>query len=271
MTQYVVGDIQGCVTPLKRLLRRVGFTPAKDRLIATGDLIGRGNEGLATLSFLRELGDSFTTVLGNHDLHFLAVCAGVAPRRHQDGFDDILDHASCDLLRDWLRGFPLALALDNNTLVTHAGLYPQWSMAEAIGYSSEIQSLLRSHPWQALMASMYGNQPDQWQQQLSGPARSRFIINALTRMRYIQANCRLELSCKVPPAQAPAHLTPWFDWPNPSLSQENRIIFGHWAALEGQTHQPRMLNLDTGYIWGGALTLLNLDNLVRTLELNQRD
>ncbi len=258
MATYIVGDIQACFNGLQRLLKKVKFNPLKDRLIAVGDLIGRGPAPLQTLDYLQSLGSHFDTVLGNHDLHLLAIYANVRKAKANDNLDCLLNSPRLKDHIQWLRSKPLALMADENTLVTHAGLYPKWSVNKALKLSLEISELLQGKEWQGFIANMYGNQPSIWHKDLTGPDRARFIVNAMTRMRFIETKQQLNFSCKIAPELAPAHLQPWFKVQNKKLSEKTKIVFGHWAALNGKTASQQFIGLDTGYIWGQTMSLLNL-------------
>ena len=260
MADYIVGDIQGCFKGLQALLKSVQFNPAEDKLYAVGDVIGRGPDSLATLEYLYALGDSFDTVLGNHDLHLLAIFCGIRKAKASDKLDELLASPHIERYIQWLRHKPLAMQPDENTLLCHAGLYPQWSIAQALALSQECSDMLRSEQWQNALASMYGNQPDSWSAQLSGEARWRFIVNAFTRMRYMHDSHRLDFVCKDAPAQAPASLSPWFAVNNPHLQPQQQVVFGHWATLAGQTNQPQYIALDTGYVWGLRMTMWHLQS-----------
>lgn len=260
MAEYVVGDIQGCFSALVRLLDSVGFNPQNDQLIAVGDLIGRGPQALETIEYLYSLGDSFRTVLGNHDLHFLAVYSGIRKLKTKDKFDVLLASPNIDKYIDWLRHKPLALALDEHTLISHAGLYPQWSIKQALALSQEVSDSLQGKDWQKVLKKMYGDQPNVWDEALTGSSRWRFIVNAFTRMRYMLAPNRLEFNCKDSPDLAPNTLYPWFNIENVNLSSQDSVLFGHWATLAGQTHHPQFIALDTGYVWQQKLTMWQRQN-----------
>ncbi|WP_340678477.1 symmetrical bis(5'-nucleosyl)-tetraphosphatase [Paraglaciecola sp.] len=260
MADYIVGDIQGCFDGLKKLLASVSFDPTKDKLIAVGDLVGRGPQSLETLEYLYSLGEQFDTVLGNHDLHLLAIYCGIRQAKPNDKLGKLLADKNIATYIHWLRGKPLALAIDDNTLVSHAGLYPQWSVQQALNLSAECSALLQSTSWQTHLAQMYGNKPDKWQVELSGNERWRFTINAFTRMRYMYDAQKLEFNCKDSPAKAPKNLSPWFEVSNKNLTDNTRLIFGHWATLAGQTNNRQFIALDTGYIWGQQLTMWQVQN-----------
>lgn len=260
MATYIVGDIQGCFHGLQRLLNKVEFSPINDHLIAVGDLIGRGPQPLETLNYLHSLGDSFDTVLGNHDLHLLAIYAGVRKAKPNDNLDTLLASTTLQTHINWLRCKPLALMADQDTLVTHAGLYPRWSVKKALKASLEVSKQLQSDYWKEFLTNMFGNEPSVWKKTLQGQQRLRFIINAMTRMRFIKNGDELDFSCKTAPDLAPVHLTPWFKVANKKLNADQKIVFGHWASLNGNTHTPQFCGLDTGYIWGQSMTLQKLSS-----------
>lgn len=260
MADYVVGDIQGCFDGLKKLLKSVDFDPAHDKLIAVGDLVGRGPQSLETLQYLYALGSQFDTVLGNHDLHLLAIYSGIRQAKANDKLDSLLNDSQITTYVNWLRSKPLALTLEPDTLITHAGLYPQWSVAQALELSTQCGERLQSANWQAYLAQMYGNKPTQWSDDLQGAKRWRFCINAFTRMRYLYDDVNLDFSCKDAPEFAPSALRPWFSVTNKKISATTRLVFGHWATLAGNTQHPFRLGLDTGYVWGQQMTMWQLQN-----------
>jgi len=256
----VVGDLQGCLDPLLKLLDRVQFDPTADRLIATGDLINRGPQSLETLRFCMSLGSAFKTVLGNHDLHLLAIAHGIRKPTPKDTLDEILGASDRDELINWLQQQPLLLSIDQYTIV-HAGIPPNWTVSAARTLAAEVEQVLKSDQALNYFQGMYGDQPDSWSEGLSGPARWRLITNYLTRMRYCTASGQLELEAKSAPDQQTDALTakfaPWFSFPNRKTA-EDKIIFGHWAALEGKHLGNNLFPLDTGYVWGGAMRLMDL-------------
>ncbi len=246
------------MAPLQRLLEALDFDPGRDRLWCTGDLVNRGPDSLAVLRFVKGLGSRAVTVLGNHDLHLLAVAAGVTPMRPADTFGPVLEAPDREALLSWLRHRPL-LHQDEElgyTLI-HAGLPPSWTVAEAREHAAEVESILRSDRHAAFFAQMYGNQPDRWRPDLKGWDRLRFITNSLTRMRFCDGSGRLDLNCKAAPGQQPDGLLPWFAIPG-RRSAEQRLIFGHWAALGGGDFGS-VLGLDTGCLWGGQLSAVRID------------
>ena len=249
----VVGDIQGCYSALMRLLDKAGFCERKHILVSVGDMIARGEDSLATLRFLHGLGAAFQAVLGNHDLHLLAVSQGIRQAKASDRLSSLLASEHLPDYVTWLRQWPLARRLDENTLVVHAGLYPQWSIDDAICYSNEVSTILRGDDWPHFLALMYGNQPTLWSDRLEGPQRYRFIINAFTRMRFIYPNLALEFECKESPEQTTGSLVPWFNATNDKLTPHERVIFGHWASLMGQTNHRQFVGTDHGVVWGGSL------------------
>jgi bis(5'-nucleosyl)-tetraphosphatase (symmetrical) len=260
MTDYVVGDIQGCLSPLLTLLDRVNFEPTTDRLIAVGDLVNRGPQSLDTLRFCKDLGSAFTSVLGNHDLHLLAISQGVRKATNKDTLDEILVASDRDELLNWLQQLPLLLSIGDYTLV-HAGIPPNWSIETAGEMAREVEAVLRSDSANLYFQHMYGNQPDSWSDSLEGPDRWRLITNYLTRMRYCSNTGQLELSAKTSPDSQSSHLSsnfsPWYSHRN-RIARQDKIIFGHWAALEGKDCGENLFAMDTGYIWGGAMRLMNL-------------
>ncbi|MDN4503510.1 symmetrical bis(5'-nucleosyl)-tetraphosphatase [Alteromonadaceae bacterium BrNp21-10] len=263
MADYIVGDIQACYQSLRHLLKEVNFNSDKDKLWAVGDLIGRGPEALKTLNFLMDLEDNFDCVLGNHDLHFLAISQGIKPDKLSNRFSAILNARHLDSIVDWLRHKPLAHKIKKGLLISHAGLYPGWSIKKALTLSDEVTQQLQSGHWHQLLQNMYANHPTSWSDDLTGMDRTRFIINAMTRMRFIAENKQLDLQVKSPVEMAPKNLTPWFLHPALKLKAHQQIFFGHWAALRGIADHPQVHALDTGCVYGNHLTLIKLSNLKR--------
>ena len=267
MAIYAIGDIQGCVVPLEELLDTLGFDPARDRLWLTGDLVNRGPHSLDTLRLLMRLGERVCTALGNHDLHLLAVAAQVREARAGDTLQPILDAPDRDELIHWLRHRPLIHCdtrpeLAVKSLLVHAGVYPGWSRKQAARRAREVESLLRGDDadYHEFLRHMYGREPACWAQAKTADRwqRARFITNAFTRMRYCGPGGALDFSCKDAPASRPARLLPWFDHPARKCRQW-RIVFGHWSAL-GILRRANLLGLDSGCVWGGALTAVRLDD-----------
>lgn len=256
MAIYAIGDIQGCFAELQRLLDKIGFDPAADRLWFTGDLVNRGPRSLETLRLIRSLGDAAVAVLGNHDLHLLAVAHGVSKTKHRDTFADVLDAPDRDALVDWLRRRPL-LHRDGAFYLIHAGLPPQWSAEDAERHAKEVESCLRGDDFIKLFRQMYGDQPDLWSETLQGWSRLRFITNCFTRIRYCDRQGRTDFRQKGAPGTQPPHLMPWFKVPG-RKSAGVEIVFGHWSTL-GFYADDGVYGLDTGCLWGGELTALRLD------------
>jgi len=258
LTIYVVGDIQGCFSCLEKLLQKVHFNPSHDQLWAVGDLVNRGPSSLETLRFCKSLGDSFRTVLGNHDLHLLAVAQGARSPNHKDTLQDILNAPDKHEILAWLQSQPLMISEHGYSLV-HAGIPPMWSLTEALERAREVEAALASATAsRVFFHSMYGNEPKRWNNELEGSDRLRVITNYFTRMRYCDANGLLELQNKFPPANGPKGYLPWFEHKNRRTAKD-KIIFGHWASLNGIVQGENIFPLDTGCVWGGRLRLMSLD------------
>ena len=261
MTTYVVGDIQGCFKPFQCLLERVEFDPSKDVVWSVGDLINRGPDNLKTLRWFYKHRDSVVVVLGNHDLHLMAVAAGARKMSKSDNFGDILEAPDKDVLLAWLCQQPLAHHEHGVTMV-HAGIPPIWTVEETLDYAKEVESVLQGPDNSAFFEAMYGNDPGVWSDDLTGMTRLRVITNYLTRMRYCTKKGKLDLVNKGPKPKTDAlkgkKVAPWFKHEH-RLTAEDTIIFGHWASLEGVTKSPTAIALDTGCVWGNKMTLLDLD------------
>jgi bis(5'-nucleosyl)-tetraphosphatase (symmetrical) len=259
MAVYAIGDIQGCYDPLRRLLDELAFQPGADTVWLTGDLVNRGPKSLKTLRFIKSLGDSAVTVLGNHDLHLLALDAGdyIADGRFET-LKKVLNAPDRDELLHWLRHRPLAHYDEGlDSLLVHAGTHPDWSIEKTLNRAAEVEAELQGKNYKSLLEKMYGNTPASWSGKLSGYKRLRFIINCLTRMRMLTPNGRLNFSHSGSPFQSRKNLTPWFGSPN-RAAETSRIVFGHWSAL-GLVVLPNLLGLDTGCVWGRQLTAVRLD------------
>lgn len=258
MAVYAIGDVQGCYDELQSLLEKIQFDPSKDMLWFAGDLVNRGLKSLEVLRFVKGLEDSAIVVLGNHDLHLLAVALGCQWPRPKDTFDQILAAPDRNELLDWLRYRPL-LHHDSAlgyTLI-HAGLPPQWGLEVAKRCALEAEAVLRSDGYVEFIEQMYGNEPVLWENTLTGNDRLRFIINCFTRLRYCDEQGRLELNEKGAPGKQPPGYFPWFDIKG-RASADMKIIFGHWSTLGIKTHG-NVYALDTGCVWGGELTAMRLD------------
>lgn len=260
MSTYAIGDIQGCFPELEALLKKINFNPEWDRLWVAGDLVNRGNQSAEVLRFLRHLGNKHTVVLGNHDLHLLAVADGDQKIRSNDTFQDILDAHDREDLLAWLRLQDLFhYDKELNYCMVHAGLPPQWDLDKTMQCAREVEAILRSKDYPALLSHMYGNKPNVWRDDLKDWDRYRYMTNAFTRMRYCDEQGRLDFSEKGPIGSQPENLTPWFDVAN-RKSKDLNIVFGHWAALTGETHHANVHALDTGCSWGYQLTAMRLED-----------
>lgn len=260
MATYAIGDIQGCLEPLQCLLKKIEFNPRNDKLWLAGDLINRGPDTLATLRFLYRLRDSITIVLGNHDLHFIAVYYGLRKRGKNDTLDELLRAPDCADLVYWLRQQKLVHhdpAL--NFTMVHAGIPPQWDLHDALARSREVEAVLQTDKVEQFLAGMYGNLPGRWDDNLDGVDRWRLITNYFTRMRFCSVDGELELQTKESADAAPQGFAPWFSFAE-RKTYSDKIVFGHWAALEGRTDVENAYALDTGCVWGGSLTALRLND-----------
>lgn len=257
MAKYAVGDIQGCLDPLKALLDKVAFNPSTDLLISVGDLVNRGPQSLATLRYCMQLGNAFKMVLGNHDLHLLAIAEGIRAPSSQDTIQDVLDAPDRDEILNWLRGHPLLLSEDNYHIV-HAGIPHIWNIQQAQSLGDEVSNFIQSPQRKDYFKHMYGNQPDLWHNSFQGCERLRVITNYLTRMRFCDPQGKLDLKTKDSISQ-PEPYRPWFSYERTD-AKPIEIIFGHWAALQGKPFESPNFALDTGYIWGGSMRLMSLDN-----------
>lgn len=260
MAEYAIGDLQGCYDPFRRLLDKIDFDPDKDRLWITGDLVNRGPKSRKTLRFVRKLADAAITVLGNHDLHLLALANGIRKAKsYYQSLQKILSKDDCGELIDWLRFRPLAhFSADLNTLMVHAGVPPQWSVDATLGYAAEVEKVLRSDSYVEFLQNMYGNKPRKWSDDLEGHKRLRFIVNSLTRMRMVDKNGGINLTYTGQPENAPKRLKPWFDVTDAQW-RGTRIVCGHWSAL-GLIINDDLVAVDTGCVWGRQLTAVRLDS-----------
>lgn len=267
MANYFIGDIQGCFDELQALLEVIAFTPECDTLWFTGDLVARGPKSLETLRFVRSLGPAAHTVLGNHDLHLLAVAAGIKPVNKADHLAPLLDAPDRQSLIDWLRQQPLLIHLpEHQLLLCHAGIPPQWDLATAIACARAVEARLRAPDYLSLITQMYGNEPRRWHPGLSPIDQCRFTINSLTRMRFCHADGSLDFNEKCAPgAQRDPALAPWFEHQGHCLEQV-RIAFGHWASLLGHSTHQNAIALDTGCLWGHWLTAWRVEDGKRFVQ-----
>jgi bis(5'-nucleosyl)-tetraphosphatase (symmetrical) len=259
---FLIGDLQGCRDALDRLLAEIGFSPSRDRLHVLGDLVNRGPDSLGVLQRLRAFDDATNFLLGNHDLHLLAVAAGVRPAHRSDTLQAILDSPERDAWLGWLRQGKLADRV-HGWLLVHAGVLPQWSAEQTLSLAGEVEDLLRSERLDAFLPRLYGNRPARWDDTLQGDDRWRVIINALTRLRFCTADGTMDFKVKEGAAAAPPGYAPWFQIAS-RRSAGVPIAFGHWSAL-GLIDEPDLLALDTGCVWGGSLTAVRIDGGRREL------
>lgn len=263
MTRYAVGDLQGCLKPLQCLLQDVDFKPEQDQLWLVGDLINRGPESLKTLEFLigmdKKFPDAIKIVLGNHDLNFLAIYYGHAKIKRKDTIEEILLSENCEKIVDWLCQQPLLYTdPSGDYTMSHAGIPPIWSLLDAQHYASEVEVILKNPKLRdEYFSNMYGNQPNTWSDNLEGWDRLRLITNYLTRMRFCKSNGELDLKNKTSKSDKP-EFKPWFSFAEHKANKQS-LIFGHWAALEGKVNEKNIFALDTGCVWGGSLSIMNLE------------
>jgi bis(5'-nucleosyl)-tetraphosphatase (symmetrical) len=253
---HLIGDVQGCADAFERLLQEIGFSPSRDRIVVLGDLVNRGPGSLAVLRRLAALGDAATCLLGNHDLHLLAVAQGTRNVKKGDTLADVLQAPDSQACLDWLKQQRLA-HMEEGWLCVHAGVVPQWDTAQTLALAAEVQTILRGPELPAFLPLMYGDEPRCWDDALTGPARSRFIVNTLTRIRFCGADGSLELKTKDAAGTAVPGLIPWFQVPGRRTAGQP-MAFGHWSTL-GLVNQPELLALDTGCVWGGSLTAVRVD------------
>ena len=267
MAIYAIGDLQGCYDPFRHLLDKISFNPDKDTLWLTGDLVNRGPKSLKTIRFVKSLDEAVVTVLGNHDLHLLSLANGV---RYSEGrFDSmwkILGAPDGGEIIDWLRRRPLAhYDKKRDTLLVHAGVPPEWSVKTTLKLADEVQSALREDNYVKFLKHMYGGRPNRWSNELQGFPRLRVIVNALTRMRMIYRDGRLNFTHTGPPERARKGLIPWFEAPNAKW-RDTRVVFGHWSAL-GLIVRPDLISVDTGCVWGRQLTAVRLSKKPKTYSV----
>ena len=257
MAVYAIGDLQGCAAPLERLLDEIRFDPAADRVWLVGDLVNRGPESLRTLRLVKALGAAAVSVLGNHDLHLIARAAGVQAAKSRETLGEVLAASDLPELVGWLRQRPM-LHVEGGFVLVHAGLLPEWTVAKARTLAGEVEDTLRGEGYRALLAGMYGDQPDRWEDGLEGIARLRVVINAMTRLRVVDERGAMALAFKGEPGESSEGWTPWFDVPG-RKSRDHVVVCGHWSAL-GLLVRPDLAALDTGCVWGRRLTAMRLED-----------
>ncbi|MGY8523751.1 symmetrical bis(5'-nucleosyl)-tetraphosphatase [Paracidovorax citrulli] len=249
---YAIGDLQGCAASLEQLVTKI---PPAAGLRFVGDLVNRGPASAHTLRRVREMGDRAESVLGNHDIHLLAVAAGVRYPGQSDTLDTLLHSDDCDELLEWLRHRPMAL-YENGFLIVHAGVLPQWDVEQALELAAEVESALRGPDWKAFLADVFGNKADRWHDGLRGIERHRVVVNALTRLRFCSAEGVMDFKTKEGAGDAPEGFMPWFDVPG-RRTADTTVVCGHWSTL-GLLMRPDVMALDTGCVWGGKLTAARL-------------
>ena len=258
MTDYVVGDIQGCFDSLIALLEKINFDQKKDILYCVGDLVNRGPKSLETLEFLHSLGSSTKIVLGNHDLHMISCYYGLRKLKKNDTAHSVLNSTKADFYIDWLRQQPLMIFNSKkNFVVSHAGFYPKWSLKQGLKYSEKFSNALKSDNYMILLEKMYGNKPDIFSKSLSKSKKWLFTVNAFTRMRYCTKKSKLDFEMKGYPIDSEKFF-PWFEIKN-KRDNTTRFIFGHWSTL-GLYKKNNIIGIDTGCVWGKKLTIYDIDN-----------
>lgn len=262
MATYLIGDVQGCFSALQRLLKKIQYSPSTDTVYLLGDLVNRGPDSLGVLRYCREHEGSIQVLLGNHDLHLLATAYGIRKSGKRDTLNPILHSPECkDLLR-WLAQQPLVRHLTSAqgdaALLVHAGVLPSWTLQDTLRYADEVHAQLRSPDIAQFLATMYGNTPSYWSDSWQGADRLRVIVNALTRLRFCSADGVMDFESNESAQHAPQGLLPWFDCPGRRTSDVT-IAFGHWSTL-GLRNEDKLIALDTGCVWGGCLSALEISN-----------
>lgn len=270
MALYLIGDVQGCDGPLQQLLAKIDFSPSRDTLVLLGDLVNRGPASADVLRRIQRLGGSVRSLLGNHDLHLLGVANSVRKSGRKDTLGGVLGAPDADALLEWLRHQHLALHESiggGDLLMVHAGVPPQWSLDDTLASAAELEAVLRGPDWGEFLQTMYGNEPAVWSASLTGSARLRFIVNALTRMRFCTAEGVMDFETKDGSASAPEGLMPWFDAPG-RRTADCTVAFGHWSTL-GWLSRPDLMSTDTGCVWGGCLSAVRMGATLHERELCQ--
>ena len=271
MAQYAIGDLQGCYDPFRRLLDKIDFNPDIDRLWLTGDIVNRGPRSRKTLRFVKSLGDSVIAVLGNHDLHLIALANGIqVSGSHYESLRKILRKKGREELIDWLRSQRLAYFDEElNTMMVHAGIPPKWNIRKTLARAAEVETALQGSDYVDFLENMYGDKPAKWSKSLTGHKRLRYIVNALTRMRMIDNRGRIDFSHAGPPEKAKKGLIPWFESPDAEW-RGTRIVFGHWSAL-GLVMRDDIICIDTGCVWGRQLSAVRLNSKPRAYSVDCKD
>jgi bis(5'-nucleosyl)-tetraphosphatase (symmetrical) len=271
VASFLIGDVQGCNSALQRLLDEISFSPSRDTLYFLGDLVNRGPDSAGVLRRLMTYGAAAQCILGNHDLHLLAVAYGVRKPSRKDTLTGILEAPDRPAMLDWLRGQRMAIleqVQGHPVLMVHAGVLPTWSAAQTITLASEVESVLRGPALGEFLLQMYGDEPAIWSETLAGTARLRVIVNALTRLRFCDTAGRMEFTSKEGAGATPAGFLPWFDVPGRQTANIT-VAFGHWSTL-GWLNRPDVLSMDTGCVWGGCLSALRLGGAKPRATLKQK-
>jgi bis(5'-nucleosyl)-tetraphosphatase (symmetrical) len=262
MALYLIGDVQGCDDALQRLLDEISFSPSRDRLYLLGDLVNRGPESAGVLRRLMRYGAAVQSVLGNHDLHLLAVALGARALHRKDTLHGVLKARDRQAMLDWLRWQRMAILeeVDGHALLmVHAGVIPEWTASKTLALAGEVEAALRGHALDDFLRQMYGDEPSQWHEQLKGADRLRVIVNTLTRLRFCDASGRMEFATKEGSAGAPPGYMPWFEVPG-RRTADITVAFGHWSTL-GWLGRSDVLSMDTGCVWGGCLSALRIGGM----------
>lgn len=270
MALYCIGDVQGCDAALEKLLTQIDFSASRDTVYLLGDLVNRGPDSAAVLRRCMAANDAIRPLLGNHDLHLLATAHGARPCGKRDTLANILEAPDCSAMLQWLRHQPLARIHEHNgqdLLMVHAGVLPHWTANDVMQHANEVHAALRGAAWEDFLHHMYGNTPAAWHKDLSGHARLRVIVNALTRLRFCSAQGTMDFESSESASNAPAGLLPWFEVPE-RRTQQTTIAFGHWSTL-GWLNKPFVLGLDTGCVWGGCLSAVRFGSTLAERELIQ--
>jgi bis(5'-nucleosyl)-tetraphosphatase (symmetrical) len=261
MAIYLIGDVQGCDAALQQLLDKIAFSPSRDQLVLLGDLVNRGPDSAAVLRRIMAYGASARSLLGNHDLHLLAIAHGVRQPHRHDTLDNILQAPDRDAMLDWLRQQNLAsleMLQGETLLMVHAGVLPSWSASKTMALAGEVETVLRSPALGDFLHQMYGNEPTAWSDSLQGTERLRVVVNALTRLRFCTLLGEMEFETKEGTGAAPGGYLPWFDVPGRQTGNIT-VAFGHWSTL-GWLERTNLLSLDTGCVWGGQLSAVRIDS-----------
>ena len=261
MATYVIGDVQGCADAMHRLLSAIDFDAKRDHLVFAGDLIARGENSLAVMQWVLDHQDSCRAVLGNHDLNFLAVASGLKVVNNKDNTGSLLNASICDQVIDWYRSCQLVMDIEeHNVFIVHAGVWPGFDRKTLLTEVELVHKRLQSSQWVQSLAAMYGDEPNHFSQAKTDDEKARFLINSCTRMRFVEeSSLNLDFTCKKAPEYAYQGLIAWMDV-NGCQTFDRQILFGHWAALNGNRQNAALMALDTGCVWNGSLTAVRLED-----------